>query len=58
MKKLDSKGNVSIILCVIIAALFGFTAYVIDIGMVYIERIKLSNAMDSAALAAALELPN
>ncbi|KOA19234.1 hypothetical protein CLHOM_23400 [Clostridium homopropionicum DSM 5847] len=58
MKKLGSKGNISIILCIIIAALFGFTAYVIDIGMVYIERIKLSNAMDSAALAAVLELPN
>jgi hypothetical protein len=30
---------------------------VIDIGVVYAEKIKLSNALDSAALAAALELP-
>lgn len=37
--------------------IFGFTAYVIDIGLVYIEKTKLSNAIDAAALAAALELP-
>lgn len=58
MKKLSSKGNVSIILCLLIVALLGFTAYVVDIGMVYIEKIKLSNAIDAAALAAILELPN
>ena len=38
----------------VITALLGFTAYVIDIGLVYAERIKLSNALDSAALAAIL----
>lgn len=37
--------------------IFGFTAYVIDIGLVYIEKTKLSNAVDAAVLAAALELP-
>jgi hypothetical protein len=58
MKKLDNKGNVAIILCLVITSLFGFTAYVIDIGMVYTEKTKLSNAIDSAALAATLELPN
>lgn len=57
MKKLDNKGNVAIIVCLVVAALFGFTAYVIDIGLVYVEKIKLSNAIDSAVLAAALELP-
>ena len=58
MKKTDNKGNVSIILCLLITALFGFTAFVIDIGTIYAEKIKLSNAIDSAALAAALELPH
>lgn len=58
MKKLDDKGNVSIIFCLVITGLLGFTAYVADIGMVYAEKIKLSNALDSAALAAVLELPN
>ena len=58
MKKLNNKGSVAIILCILITALFGFTAYVIDIGMVYAEKMKLSNAIDSAVLAAAMELPN
>ncbi|HEY5584948.1 MAG TPA: TadE/TadG family type IV pilus assembly protein [Ruminiclostridium sp.] len=57
MKKLDNKGNVAIIMCLLITALLGLTAFVIDIGMVYVEKVKLSNAIDSAALAAVLELP-
>jgi hypothetical protein len=57
MRRLDNKGNAAIILCVAITVLFGFTAYVIDIGLVYAEKIKLSNAIDAAALAAVLELP-
>lgn len=57
MKRLNNRGNVTIILCLMITVLFGFTAYVIDVGMVYAEKIKLSNALDSAALAGALELP-
>ena len=57
MKKLDNKGNVAIIVCLLITALLGFSAYVIDIGLVYAEKTKLSNAIDAAALAAVLELP-
>jgi hypothetical protein len=57
LKISDDKGSVAIILCLLFTALLGFTAYVIDIGLVYAERIKLSNALDSAALAAILELP-
>lgn len=55
---LNEKGNVSIFLCLIITAIFGFTAFAIDIGFVYVEKSKLSNAVDSAALAAVMELPN
>ncbi|MHC1682228.1 MAG: TadE/TadG family type IV pilus assembly protein [Clostridiaceae bacterium] len=58
MKKLDNKGNASIIVCLMISAILGFVAYVVDIGIVYSEKEKLSNAIDSAALAASLELPN
>lgn len=57
MRVSDEQGNVAIILCIVIAVLLGFMAYVIDIGMVYSERMQLSNAIDSAVLAAALELP-
>jgi hypothetical protein len=58
MKKLDDKGNVAIILCLVITGLIGFAAYVIDVGIVYAEKEKLTNAIDSAALAAILELPS
>lgn len=54
MKK---KGNVAILTVIIFAVLLSFAAYVIDVGLLYAERIKLENAIDSAALAAALELP-
>lgn len=52
------KGNAAIILCLVVTALFGFTAFVTDIGLVYVEKERLSNALDSAALAGALELPS
>ena len=57
MRRLDNKGNIAIILCLVFTLLLGFTAYVIDIGLVYLEKVKLSNAIDSAVLAASLELP-
>jgi hypothetical protein len=56
MRKLNSKGNAAIMLCISITVLLGFAAYVVDIGVVYAEKTKLSNAIDSAALAATLEL--
>ncbi|HOJ10208.1 MAG TPA: pilus assembly protein TadG-related protein [Clostridiales bacterium] len=59
MKKLNNnKGNTAIILCLLFTALLGFAAFVTDIGIVYAEKIKLYNALDAAALAAALELPD
>jgi len=57
-KKLNEKGNVAIILCVAVVALFGFTAYVVDIGLLYVQKTRISNAIDSAVMAAMLELPS
>lgn len=57
MGKLDEKGSTAVLFCIMAAVLFGFAAYAIDIGNVYIEKTKLTNAVDSAVLAAALELP-
>lgn len=57
MKKLNNKGSAAVVLCLLMTAIMGLTALVIDIGIVYAERIQLTNALDSAALAAALELP-
>jgi len=50
------KGSVSIITCLLLSALLGFMALSVDVGMVYIEKARLYNAIDAAALAAALEL--
>lgn len=57
IKRIDNRGNISIIMCIIMTGLLGISAYVIDIGAVYAERIKLSNAVDAAALAGGQELP-
>lgn len=57
MRNLDNKGSIAIILCLVFTVLLGFTAYVVDIGLIYAEKVKLSNAIDSALLAASLELP-
>ncbi|KRQ86265.1 hypothetical protein ABG79_01888 [Caloramator mitchellensis] len=51
------KGNAAILVAIGMTALLGFSAYVIDIGIIYGEKIKLENAVDAAALSAALELP-
>jgi len=57
MKMLNEKGSAAVVICLLMTAIMGVAALVTDIGMVYAERVKLSNALDSAALAAALELP-
>lgn len=57
MRKLDEKGNVAIILCLAMAAIFAICAYSVDIGIVYVEKTRLSNAIDAAALAGIIELP-
>ena len=57
MKTFNNQGSAAILLSIVMVVLLGFTAFVVDIGMVYAERTKLSNAIDSAVLAAVLELP-
>jgi hypothetical protein len=58
MKISNEKGNAAIILCLVVTALFGFMAYVADIGIVYIEKTRLSDAIDASILAASMELPD
>lgn len=57
-KKLKEKrGSVTVLMAIVLTVLMAIMAYVIDVGMVYAEGIKLSNALDAATLAAAMELP-
>jgi Flp pilus assembly protein TadG len=57
MKKRKKSGNASIMLCIIIITGMCFAAYSLDIGIVYVERVRLHNALDAAVLAGGLELP-
>jgi len=52
----SEKGNVSILMALMMVVILGFSGLTIDIGVAYAERTKLSNALDSAVLAAAQDL--
>lgn len=54
----SNKGTSMIIFAIALTGLLGFAAAVIDFGNVVIEKQKLQNAVDSASLAAAQELPD
>lgn len=54
----QEKGNVSILVVVVMVAFMGMMALVIDIGVVYAEKIQLTNALDAALLAGGQELPD
>lgn len=51
------KGTVLVLVAAAMVALLGFVALVADVGLLYSNRVRLSNAADAAALAGAQELP-
>lgn len=53
----NKKGAISIIVAISMVVLLLFAALVIDIGMLAVNKSKLQNACDAAALAGAQELP-
>ncbi|MDF9406927.1 pilus assembly protein TadG-related protein [Pelotomaculum isophthalicicum JI] len=53
----DQKGFAMVIITAGMVGLLGFTALVTDIGMLLLNKQKLSNAVDAAVLAGAQELP-
>ena len=54
----NESGTTMILMVLAITALIGMCAIVGDVGIVYLERQRMQNAMDAATLAAAQELPN
>ncbi len=54
----DERGSVLVIVALVMTVLLGFAALVIDVGILYFNRVALSNAADAAALAAVQELPD
>ncbi|NMD70119.1 hypothetical protein HHO41_07435 [Bacillus sp. DNRA2] len=53
----EEKGAVIIVVALLMVAFLGVTALVIDGGMLYLEKQKLQDVTDAAALAGAQELP-
>lgn len=51
------KGTVTVLLALSMVALLGFVALVTDAGLIYVNRTKMHDALDSAVLAAVQELP-
>lgn len=52
------RGSISIIAAISITVLMAFSAIVIDVGRVALEKQALQNALDAASLAGAKELPD
>lgn len=52
------EGQILVFTGLILAALMGFSAIAMDVGMIAIEKSKLQNVADAAALAGAQELPD
>jgi len=54
----NEKGSVIVFVALAMVVLLGIAAIVVDVGLLYFNRIALSNAADAAALAGAQELPD
>lgn len=53
----SERGTVLVLVAAAMVAFAGFTAIVTDAGLLYLNRFKLVNALDSAVLAGVQELP-
>ncbi|MDD2433345.1 MAG: pilus assembly protein TadG-related protein [Clostridia bacterium] len=53
----EKKGAVAVLMALALTTLLGVTALVVDVGMVYLHNLKVSNAVDAAALAGIQALP-
>ncbi|TYP53770.1 pilus assembly protein TadG-related protein [Thermosediminibacter litoriperuensis] len=56
--KKDERGVAALLAAAVIAGILGMTAMTVDVGKMALERARLKNACDAAALAAARELPS
>jgi len=54
----DQRGSVLVLAAAIMVSILGSTALVVDLGGLALERTRLQNACDAAALAAARSLPS
>lgn len=54
----SQKGTVIVVVALMMTVFISFLALVIDVGSLYLERIRLVNTLDAAALAGVQDLPD
>ena len=54
----DERGQVIVLMVLMMVVLLGFAALVVDVGYAYYAHRSLQSSADAAALAGAQELPN
>ncbi len=52
------KGTTMILFAIILVALLGFSALVVDVGNIMLQKVKIQAAVDAVALASAQDLPD
>lgn len=53
----EQKGSILILFLVLLPFLLGISAVAVDMSVIYLEKIRLQNTVDAAALAGAEDLP-
>ncbi|WP_054697153.1 TadE/TadG family type IV pilus assembly protein [Syntrophomonas palmitatica] len=53
----SDKGNAAVFVALAMVVFAGFASLVTDAGLIYLNRARMANALDSAVLAAAQDLP-
>lgn len=57
-KENNERGSIIVLAALLMTVLLLLCAFIVDIGMSYVQMSKLQNAVDASALAAAQELPD
>ena len=57
-RTLNEKGQSIVLITLAFLGMLAMLGIALDLGLVYIEQLRLKRALDAAALAAAVELPN
>lgn len=58
IRRRSESGQSAVLFALLLVAVMGFTALSIDLGQVHLAKSEMQNAADSAAMAAAYDLPN
>lgn len=54
----DEKGSAIAVVALFMTVMIGFAALIVDVGNLYLNKIRLSNMVDAAALAGVQDLPD